>query len=697
MKNILLIFILYLLPFSLFSQKVDVQLLKSGNAALADWKILDEHYQTVFSGREYLLIDSVPFVLEANKSYILQLSVFEVYNPDTTLLSLRLNNEPIILINSETGVGDHFIPFFTGIRDENVKIMGGSQALIADFPYQVFLISGNEQCGGSIINKKWVITAAHCTKNSDGTSILPSQMSVKAGANNPYNVLDGKTYSVSQVIVHQGFNDVTLLNDIALLKIADSINFPNAVPIKLVTSEDVANGAIIPGVMSWVTGWGLTQVSPDVLPRSLQKVQLPIVSNSQAGTVWNSIPSTDIMAGFLNGNKDACSGDSGGPMVVTIYGEYKLAGIVSWGSPNCNTYGAYTRVSDFETWISTNTGIPKAYKPPPPAGDTLICQGTGQSQYSVASLPATTAYEWKIFPADAGVITGTNVNATSVWNVNYRGIATILLRVTVNNVVSEWSSLKVNIVRQTKLISLSRDTIICARQPVTLSVVAEGYNLIYKWSQNGHLVQTGSSSQLNMPVTTTDNTGDYTCEISGTCGTVLSTIIKLTVYPLTRISYISPNPEVAVGSDVTLEVNSEGHDLTYQWKKDGVILHDNNASQLVLQNVNASDIGLYQSIVTGTCGTVTSDSIYVYVKTRSFSTDPEVFVWPTKTSSEINVALSNDAYYNIRLYNTTGKLIRDLPNCRYQITMNINTLAKGVYIVTVFNSNFRKSIKIIKD
>jgi len=144
--------------------------------------------------------------------------------------------------------------------------------------------------------------------------------------------------------------------------------------------------------MSWITGWGLTKVSPQVLPVTLQKVQLPIISNAQASTVWRSISSTDIMAGYLNGNKDACNGDNGGPMVVPVFGEYKLAGIISWGSSNCNTYGAYTRVSDFDTWISTSTGIPKAYKPPSPVGDTLICQGAGPDQYSIAKLPSATDY-----------------------------------------------------------------------------------------------------------------------------------------------------------------------------------------------------------------------------------------------------------------------------------------------------------------
>src|SRR5450759_475870 len=166
---------------------------------------------------------------------------------------------------------------------------------------------------------------------------------------------------------------------------------------------------------------------------------------------------------------------------------------------------------------------------------------------------------------------------------------------------------------------------------------------------------------------------------------------------ITRISYISPDTEVPFGNDVTLEVNSEGHDLTYQWQKDGVLLENNNASQIVLKNVNASDIGLYQTIVTSTCGTVTSIKIYVYVKTKNYSAEPEVFVWPTISSSEFNVAISDDANYSIRLFNTAGKLIKDLPNCRYQTIINVNTLGRGIYILSDFNKIFRKSIKMIKE
>jgi len=679
-----------MISFCVIAQKVTIQVLNTKNAGLTDWQILDDQNKSIFSGIEYLRNDSVKFNLEANKYYLLKISVSEITNPDTVLYTLHLNGEPILLINSDIGKGDHFFPFFTGIRTIETKITGGTNAVISDFPWQVYYISGDYQCGGSIISGNWVVTAAHCTKNGSGGAILASDMSVKVGANNPNNVLEGKTFAVSEVIVNEGYNSQTELNDIALLRLKDTINYLNATPINLITAADVAAGATVPGVMSWVTGWGLTHVNPNVLPTSLQKVQLPVVSNAQASTVWKNIPSTDLMAGYLNGNKDACDGDSGGPLVVPVSGEYKLAGIVSWGSSNCNTYGAYTRVSDFEKWILKNIGYA-------PVGDSIICPGVQSSQYSIAAIPGATAYEWVLLPANAGVISGNARNASVLWSIGYTGRATLVLRATINNKISDWFRLYIMVAPNTKLLSQSGDTTICTGQPVSLNVSAEGYNLIYKWTKNGQVVQSGSSGKYSIPSTTINDSGDYRYEITGSCGTILSGIIKLTVYPLTKISFISPDVEVPFGNDVTLEVIADGHDLIYQWQKDGELLDNSNSSVLLLQNVNATNIGIYRTTVTGTCGIEISDTVYVYVKKANYSAEPEVFLWPTITIDEFTVALSNDTFYNVQVFNMRGQKIREQTNCRYQTKINIGTIASGIYIIEVYNKDFRKSIKVIKE
>ncbi len=696
MKNFIIIFLLFLISLSASSQKVKVQVVQTGNIASSSWQILDEQYQSVFSGNKYSGVDTVTFSLEANKKYILQIAVYEVYKPDTSLYSLLLNGEPLIFINSNTKPGDHLFPFFTGIRSRDVKITGGTNASISDFPWQVYYISGNFRCGGSIISGRWVLTAAHCTQDDNGNPIPVASMAVKVGSNNPNNSLDGKRYVVSDIIVNEGYDNVTLENDIALLHIRDSINYPNATPIKLLSANNAASGATDPGVLTWVTGWGLTNVTPEIIPTSLQKVQLPIVSNAQASTVWPDIPSTDIMAGFHNGNKDACSGDSGGPMVVPVLGEYKLAGLVSWGSDKCNTYGAYTRVSLFETWIRTKTGIQIPFVPPAPAGDTIICQGTTSSQYSVTNRFNASSYEWRLFPSDAGTITGISSNASVLWDISKIGSVAVMVRVTVDNVVSDWSSLNVNIVRNTRLLSQSGDTTICAAQPIYLNMAAEGYQLVYKWFKNNNLVQSGNSSQLVFANSTTGNSGVYKCEVSGSCGTVLSRDINLTVHPLTNITFISPDVEVPFGGDATLQVVADGFDLNYQWEKDGVSITDANNALFSIRRVNAQAIGLYQSIVKGACGTKVSDTIYVYVKKDNTSDATEVFVWPTMTSSSFSIALSDDAAYDVKIFSYSGRLIREHSNLRFLTEIDVSTLPKGVYIIYVTSSNFRKSVKLIK-
>ena len=689
--------ILFLISFSVMSQKVTVHVVKKDKTATNDWQVLDDEYSLVFAGKDYLREDSVTFSLEANKKYFLLVSVSEAYSPETILYSFQLEDEPIMLINAKLGQGDHLFPFFTGTKAENAKITGGTSVAISDFPWQVFLLAGNFQCGGSIIDENWVVTAAHCTENDNGSAILASDMVVKVGANDPYSSSDGKNYLVSQVIVHEAYNNQTLENDIALLRINGPINFPNATPVKLISAADVLDGAAIPGVMSWVSGWGLTNVNPKVFPITLQRVQLPIVSDATASVVWGTIPSTDIMAGYRNGNKDACSGDSGGPLVVPVLGEYKLAGIVSWGSQNCNNYGAYTNVSLFDSWISTNTGIPPAFKPPPPAGDNIICEGELNSAYSINLIANATAYEWRLYPADAGVISGSSQNASVTWSIGYTGTLNVLVRVTVNNVVSDWSKLVVKIVKNTKILSQTNDTVLCASQPLTLNAVAEGFNMVYKWYQNGNLVQSDTLSRLNISSVNPGNSGDYWCDISGSCGEVVTDTIKVTVLQLTNILSVSPDVVVPFGNNVTLYVNAVGHNLTYQWEKDGIYIADGNNSQLLLQNVNAASIGLYQSVVKGTCGTKVSDSVYVYIKKDKNPNTTEVFVWPTMTSSSFNVAIYNGDSYNIRIFSTMGRLIREQLNCHFQTLIDISTLPKGFYIINVSNKNFRKSVKLIKE
>lgn len=693
MKRQVFIFTFIFLSVLAFSQKVPVQVIRMDEAADRTWQILDENYGIVFSGSEYFSSDTITFPLEINKKYIFFCSIYS--SAETRdLYRIVLDNEPIILIRSDSGAGDHFFPFFTGVRKPDVKITGGTDALISEFPWQVYITADDISCGGSIISNEWILTAAHCVRDDAGNTIVLAEILVKAGATNPYNEAEGRVYGVSQVIVNENYNDETLANDIALIRLSTPIDIPQARPVQLLTDEDISFGAIDPGVMTWVTGWGLTSLSPNVFPNRLQKVQLPIITREQAATVWRSIPQSVIMAGYRNGNKDACSGDSGGPMTVPVLGGYKLAGLVSWGSNQCNTYGAYTNISLFRNWIRDKTGIQPLFKPPSPVGDTLICQGRTSSRYTVASVSGADSYEWSLLPATAGSVTGTSTSATIAWNISYTGTADLIYRVVIDGETSDWSRLELRVVQNTRPIRQSADTTICEAQPVTLRIDAEGYKLTYNWFRNGTLFRTGTDNTFTISSARPVDSGVYTVAITGQCGSAQAGPINLVVYRLTEITSIPAETNIPFGSDYPIEVEAEGHNLTYQWQKDSILISGATDSIYMISSANATDIGNYAVTVSGTCGVEKSNNVYLFVQPEAGR--PDVFLWPTVVSSTFNIAVSGDEPYNVNIYNSRGQLVRAYAGLRYQNTLDITPLAGGIYYAVVFNSEFRNTLKLIK-
>ncbi|HEX2976621.1 MAG TPA: trypsin-like serine protease [Bacteroidales bacterium] len=695
MRKILFTVLSCLISFSVYSQKVNIKVISHLPSVKPEWRILDENYHIVFAGSDFFKEDTVVFGLENNTRFYFVVSFYKEIK-DTRLFTLYIGNEPVILVGTDIGPGDHFIPFFTGVKVPETKITGGTNTTISEFPWQVLISTGSLMCGGTIISNNWILTAAHCTRQGSGT-VSASQVLVTVGATNPFNPLQGTTYHVSEVIPHENFNNNTLLNDLALLKLSTPIDNPNAAPIRLVNSTDVKYGATDPGVMGWVTGWGLTNAeNENSFPTILQKVQLPVITNKQASTVWTFIPSTDLMAGYLNGNKDACNGDSGGPFVVPVMGEYRLAGIVSWGSSTCDTYGAYTRVSLFQEWIRSRTGIAPGALPAAPAGDTVICSGTTSSPYTVPVTPGGSGIQWRISPSDAGTVSGSASSATVSWNPGFTGTAILGYRTTISGTLSEWSRLRLHRTTATNVLRLQADTAVCAAQPVTLRILTEGYGLTYNWFRNGVPASTTTVSQLTIPSTTPADAGNYTVTVTGQCGTVTSGIMHLTVYTLTGINSVSADTSLAFGADLSLNVNAEGNNLTYTWKKENTVLQTSASPLLLVESVNANDIGQYTVTVKGTCGYTVSDSIYVFVKGSSYPAGPDLFLWPSVTRDIFNVATLSEDQYNVYIYNTMGQRMLEYRYLSHQSAINISMLPQGTYIVTVFNKNFRRSLRVIK-
>ncbi|XP_073458245.1 cationic trypsin-3-like [Aquarana catesbeiana] len=82
----------------------------------------------------------------------------------------------------------------------------------------------------------------------------------------------------------------------------------------------------------------------------LQCLDLPVLSDSACKASYSNMITTNMFcAGFLEGGKDSCSADSGGPLVCNG----KLYGVVSWGRMCAlrNSPGVYTKVCNYFDWI----------------------------------------------------------------------------------------------------------------------------------------------------------------------------------------------------------------------------------------------------------------------------------------------------------------------------------------------------------
>lgn len=208
-------------------------------------------------------------------------------------------------------------------------------------------------CGGTVIDKYWVLTAAHCVVNRD-----IAEFEIEEGTIELNN--GGRRISIADILVNPRYRGGPPSNDTALLKLKTGSLAPRQALLRQTDGSTVKEGEL-----ATIVGFGRIRARPARTGPQAQagsssdrllQADVPIVGTERCQNRYGEsrVTPANVCAGFEEGQSDACQGDSGGPLLYRgPLAETIQIGVVSWGA-GCaqpQSYGVYASVASAENWI----------------------------------------------------------------------------------------------------------------------------------------------------------------------------------------------------------------------------------------------------------------------------------------------------------------------------------------------------------